>query len=331
MHVHDGRSESRSRAARWLVLVHQLPAKPHYLRVQVGRWLRALGAVGVKNSVYLLPSAAASREALREVAREIQSRGGQAFVCEAHFVAGLSDQTAEDLFREAGDREYAAIGQEARRLAALFRPRRAPTEAQRRAGSRKLGRLRERYEEVVARDLFGSAGRDATAGALSLLEDRLAGVDVAGSPVRDHATLPRGATWVTRSGVMVDRIASAWLIRRFIDPAARLKFVTGRGYKAARGEFRFDMAGAEFTHVRELCTFEVLLERFRLRDSALRCIADIVHDLDFEDGRHRRPETAGLGRMIAGMALTTPEDADRVLQGAAVLDGLYESFRKQAR
>src|SRR5229473_1404602 len=99
------RSEPRSPGARWLVLVHHLPAKPHYLRVQVGRKLRALGAVGVKNSVYLLPSAATAREALRDVAREIQSRGGQAFVCEAQFVAGLSDRTAEDLFREAGDRE----------------------------------------------------------------------------------------------------------------------------------------------------------------------------------------------------------------------------------
>src|SRR5258706_10789209 len=110
MSVPGGSSESRAAGARWLVLVHQLPAQPHYLRVRVGRRLRALGAVGVKNSVYLLPSAAASREALRDVAKEIQSRGGQAFVCEARFIAGLSDRTAEDLFREAGDREDAAIG-----------------------------------------------------------------------------------------------------------------------------------------------------------------------------------------------------------------------------
>jgi hypothetical protein len=318
-------------AARWLLLFHQLPARPHYLRVRVGRALRALGAVGAKNSVYVLPNAAPSRKALGELAREIQTRGGHAVVCEARFVAGLSDASAEDLFREAHAREYAAIGQEAGPLAAALRAKRGVTEAQRRAIGRRLERLRERFAEVVEKDRFAAPGRDRAAGQLSLVEDRLAGVDDAAKGDRDRAEPPRGATWTTRAGVMVDRIASAWMIRRFIDPGARFRFVTGRPPKPARGELRFDMAGAEFTHAGERCTFEVLLERFALRDSALRAIAEMVHDLDFDDARFKRPEAAGLGRMIVGMALATTDDVERLVRGANMFDGLYESFKKPTR
>ena len=313
------------------MIFHQIPAKPDYLRVRVGRRLRALGAVGAKNSVYVLPNTPRLREALSEVVREIHERGGQAVVCEAHFVEGLSDQTAEDLFREARDKEYAAISEEARRLASTIRRRGAPTEARHRSVALKHQRLKRRFEEVVAMDLFGSGGREGAAGLLSLVEDRLQGVEVAGKPDLDLSQPPKGATWVTRVGVMVDRIASAWLIRRFIDPAARFKFVAGRAYKSSRGELRFDMAGAEFTHEGESCTFEVLLERFRVRDSALRAIGEIVHDLDLEDGRYGRPETTGLGRMIVGIALATADDDARIAQGTTVFDGLYRSFRKQGR
>ena len=129
-------------------------------------------------------------------------------------------------------------------------------------------------------------------------------------------------------GHWFSRWASAWLIRRFIDPAARFKFVHPRGYPPLRGELRFDMAGAEFTHVDGRCTFEVLLERFALRDSALKAIGEIVHDLDLEDARFGRPEAPGLDRMIVGIALAHPDDEARIAQAAAVLDNLHQSFRK---
>ena len=136
---------------------------------------------------------------------------------------------------------------------------------------------------------------------------------------------------MTRTGVMVDRIASAWLIRRFIDPAAVFKFVTARGYRFGRGELPFDMAGAEFTHKDGQSTFEVLVERFRLRDSGLKPIAEIVHDLDLEDGRYHRPEAAGVDRMIVGLAIAKQGDETRLAQGGAVFENLYESFRRQSR
>ena len=270
------------------------------------------------------------RKSLGAVVREIHERGGQAVVCEAHFVAGLSDDTAEDLFREASDKDYAAIAEQARHLASTVRRVGVLSDARRRSVAQKLDRLKQRFQEVAAKDLFGSGGREKAAGLLSLVEDRLQGVEVAGRSDLDLSRPPKGATWVTRNGVMVDRIASSWLIRKFIDPSARFRFVAARGYKPARGELRFDMAGAEFTHEGDRCTFEVLLERFAIRDSALRCVAEIVHDLDLEDAKYARPEAAGVGRMIVGLALANAKDEARVIQGGAFFDNLYASFGRRS-
>jgi hypothetical protein len=316
----------RARGRVWLVLIHQIPPKPDYLRVKIGRRLRSLGAVALKNTVYVLPAGAPFREHLAPIVREILERGGEAAAAETRFVAGMSDAGLEDRFREARDAEYAEVGEEVRRLVTALRAGR-PVKVVR-AGARTLARLERRFRRIVAVDRFGAGGRDAVSEWLSLAADLLAGVETESQFVPASHEPPRGATWVTRAGIMVDRMASAWLIRRFIDPAACLKFVTARGYRAGRGELRFDMAGAEFTHGDGRCTFEVLLDRFRLRDSALRSIAEMVHDLDLADHRYGRAETSGLGRMVTGIALATADDGARLQQGAMLFDGLYESFRK---
>jgi hypothetical protein len=328
--MRDARAEAvtadRPRGRVWLVLFHQIPPKPDYLRVRIGRRLRELGAVALKNTVYVLPSSAPFRERLGSIVREIRERGGEAVAGETRFVAGMTDTGLEDRFRETRDAEYAEVNGEAKRLVAALRAGRPAKDV--RAGPRTLARLTRRFRHIVTLDRFGAGGRDATAELLSLAEDLLAGVETAARATPSTPEPPRAATWVTRSGVMVDRMASAWLIRRFIDPGARFKFVTGRGYRPGRSEIRFDMAGAEFTHADGRCTFEVLLDRFRLRDSALRPIGEMVHDLDLADQRYGRPETSGLGRMVTGIALSTPDDGARLQQGAMVFDGLYESFRK---
>ena len=120
-------------------------------------------------------------------------------------------------------------------------------------------------------------------------------------------------TWVTRKGIHVDRMGSAWLIRHFIDPGARFKFVPAKGYQPEPAELRFDMYEAEFTHEGDLCTFEVLLERFALKDPALKSIAEIIHDIDLKDSKFAREETIGIDRLIAGIAMgiKTMKDAWR--------------------
>jgi hypothetical protein len=138
-----------------------------------------------------------------------------------------------------------------------------------------------------------------------------------------------GRTWVTRTDVHVDRIASAWLIRRFIDTEARFKFVPARGYRPRPRELRFDMYEAEYTHVGEDCTFQTLVRRFGFRDRALAAIGEIVHDIDCKDDRFHRPETAGVSGLIRGIVQAHETDTKRIERGAAVLDDLYAYFRKR--
>jgi hypothetical protein len=163
----------------------------------------------------------------------------------------------------------------------------------------------------------------------ALLATERAGADTGDTPRAAADRVEPGRTWVTREGVYVDRIASAWLIRRFIDPEARFKFAPARGYKPRSGELRFDMFEAEYTHVGEECTFQTLLRRFGLRDRALRAIGEVVHDIDCKDDRFNRPETAGVASLIRGIAAAHADDRRRMERGAAVLDDFYEFFRKQ--
>jgi hypothetical protein len=319
---------TESAAPRWLVLIHQIPPKPGYLRVKVGRRLQGLGAVAVKNSVYVLPRTDEALEDFQWVRREIVAGGGEASVCEATFVEGLSDRAIEGLFNAAREAEYAALAREARALQAAATRRGKARDASTDAIAATLVRLRRRLAEIVEIDFFEASGRDAVEGPLSAVEAAL----LPAAPDGDDAPAPagefRGRTWVTRTGVHVDRIASAWLIRRFIDPEARFRFVRLPD-RVESTEIRFDMFEAEFTHEGDLCTFEVLRRRFALRDPALARLGEIVHDIDLKDGKHAHPETAGLDHLIAGIAMRHKDDEARLRDGAAVLEALYEYFKRK--
>jgi len=240
---------------RWLLLIHRIPPRPDYFRVKVRRRLARMGAVALKNSVYLLPSTEESREDFEWLVREIREDGGEAVVCEGSFVAGITDVEVEAMFE--AELEELDTGESAKA---------------------------ERVE--------------------------------------------RGRTWVTRSGVHVDRMASAWLIRRWIDPAAKFRFVAGRTHRAEAGELRFDMYEGEYTHEGGRCTFEVLLERFGLRDRALKRIAEVVHDIDCKDDRYGREETAGIALLVKGVAAGHAADEARLEQSAVVWEGLYAHYRR---
>jgi hypothetical protein len=312
---------------RWLVLIHQIPPHPSYLRVKVGRRLQGLGAVAVKNSVYVLPRSDEALEDFQWVRREIVAGGGDASVCEARFVEGLSDDSVEALFQAAREEDYEVLAREARALqAAVGRPRKKPRSGEQAEGA--LVRLRKRLAEVVEIDFFGAPGRSAVEGLLAAIDASLRPRKPQDDPRARAPEGVKGRTWVTRTGVHVDRIASAWLIRRFIDPEARFKFVRGQE-PAVAGELRFDMFEAEFTHEGERCTFEVLLQRFGLADRALGRIGEIVHDVDLKDGRFKHPETAGVDHLIAGIAMRHKEDEARIRDGGAAFEALYEYFKRK--
>jgi hypothetical protein len=323
-------SPHASGAPRWLLLIHQLPPAPAYLRVKTARQLQKLGAVAVRNSVYLLPNAEASHESFAWLAKSIANGGGEATLCESSFVGETSNEAVEALFHDAREKDYRELAGEARAaLRALGRARR-PDDTRRAGGEAALARLRRRLAEIAEIDFFGAPGREAIASQIEALAERLRPpADEDDAPADVEAPSARGAVWVTRTGVHVDRIASAWLIRRFIDREAKLKFVPPNGYVPAPGELRFDMFEAEHTHEGDRCTFEVLALRFGVADRAVAAIGEVVHDIDVRDGKFGRPETAGIERLITGIALTQPSDEARIALGTQLFDALYEAWTRK--
>jgi hypothetical protein len=319
-------------SVRWLLLIHQLPPKPDYFRVKVWRRLQRLGAVAVKNSVYVLPHSPQAQEDFHWMRREITAGEGDAFLCEAHFVEGLSDAQIEALFHVARAADYGQIAEEAKRLAESSAGGFSDEERRAQAESETV-RLRRRFEEVTAIDFFGAPEREVVQGLLAALQTRVRRPPRVGAPAARRIALEsefRGRSWVTRRSVHIDRIASAWLIRRFIDAKAEFKFVASTGYAPAPGELRFDMFDAEFTHEGDRCSFEVLLERFRLDEPALQALGEIIHDIDLKDGKFARPETAGIDHLVAGIALAHKDDEARLERGEAVFTDLYAYFRRKA-
>lgn len=315
----------QSAANRWVLLIHQIPPKPDYFRVKVGRRLQRLGAIAIKNSVYALPRSEDTVEDFQWQMREIVAGGGGASVCEANFVDGLTDREIEALFRTARDADYGAIVADAQRLLKAW-PRGSQSGRIDARGqiTVDVGRLKRRLAEIVAIDFFGAPRRRAAHEALARLEARL---ERPQPPTpSSSAAAPRGATWVTREGVYIDRIASAWLIRRFIDPESQFKFVAPEGYRPRPGEVRFDMFEAEYTHEGDACTFETLVTRFGRSDPALRVIAEIVHDIDCKEAKFGRPESPGIERLIAGVAKQHADDRARLAQGTALFDALYAAL-----
>jgi hypothetical protein len=327
---------SATESTRWLLLVCQLPAQPAYARVKLHRRLQAIGAVAVKKTVYALPATDEALEDFLWTAKEVDAAGGEAFVCEARLVEGVSDAQLRASFAAARDADYHALVEEVAALMPARSSKRGAGTVDAPAARSALTRLRRRLGEIAELDFFAANGRAAAEAALSELEARLMQTEQqpAESTPPSSRTLKelRGKRWVTRRGVHVDRIACAWLIRKFIDPAARFKFVDATGYEPKRDELRFDMADAEYTHRGKQCSFEVLLAEIGQRDPALRAIAEIVHDLDLKDERFGRAETQGVRQVLDGITLATDDDGKRLERGGALFDDLYRSLqRKSAR
>jgi len=304
---------SDSIASPWLLLIHHLPPKPDYLRVKVRRRIERLGAIPLKSSVYVLPMRDGTLEDFQWLAREIAADGGEATVCGATLLEGTTDEELHAAFVAAREADYREIADAADDVGT--------------GGEAALARLTRRLATVATLDWFDAPARAAAERAVSAAAERVRGTAVASANAGGPADAPRGRTWVTRAGVFVDRIASAWLVRRFIDPEARFAFTAATRYRPKAGEVRFDMFEAEYTHAGDRCTFEVLLDRFALGDPALATIGEMVHDIDLKDEKYGRAETAGVAAVLEGIAATTRDDAARLERGAALFDLLYATLR----
>ena len=322
-------TDGESATAHWLLLIHQLPPKPAYFRVKIWRRLQGLGAVAVKSTVYALPASSDAQEDFEWLLREIIEGGGEAMLCEARLIDGLSDAQVRALFDAARDADYAEMAEQARGIGMTAAG--ASTADAVSAARGQVGRLRRRLADVARIDFFGAPGRLAVEALLADLEVRFAEErTMAAERVdRTNVEMLKDRIWVTRRDVHVDRIACSWLIRRFIDPQAVIRFVSGKGYVPNPGELRFDMFEGEITHEGDRCSFEVLLDRAGLADPALAAIGEIVHDIDLKDGKFGRDETSGIAGLISGIAAANPDDDRRIAEGASVFDNLYRYFRSR--
>jgi hypothetical protein len=299
--------------SRWLLLIVQLPPEPAYLRVKLRRRVQRIGAIALRSSVFVLPDRPEATEDLVWLRTELLADGAEAIVCSASPLAGVTDAELERRFRAGRDESYDEITDEARGLI---------TAVNRDEAMRALPRLRRRLGEVEKLDFFTAERGEAARRTIAELS-ALASGQADASSSKGSGAAPQGRTWVTREGVFVDRIASSWLIRRFIDREATFKFVPALGYTPRQGELRFDMYDAEYTHEGDRCTFETLLARFGLDDPALGALAEIVHDIDCKDAKYDRPEAAGLESILAGLVRAQPDDGRRIELGSALMDALY--------
>ena len=305
---------------RWLILVHRIPARPLYLRAKIRQRLAAAGALAVKNAVYLLPRRDDGREDLEWIAQEITASGGDAHLFEGEFVDPQATAAAIAQFRDFREAEYRALADEARTAAKA---------ATNRSGSLSLGqvhdRLARRFQQIRRQDFFDARGRAEAERALTGLARRVARGQKQETHVRSVNTALKGRTWVTRPGIKVDRLASAWFIRRFIDPKARFRFDDPRTPRRD-GDLRFDMVGGDFTHEGDRCTLETLIRRVGLPDAGVRALAEIVHDIDLKDEKFGRAETAGVAAAIDGLVRRHAKDADRITHGMALFDDLHQAL-----
>ena len=257
-------------ARRWLVFVHQMPARPSNGRVQIWRRLQQLGSVALKNAVHVLPESAQAVEDFEWLREEVVALGGEASVFR---VSSMS---------EADERYILSQRKERKAMQTIER---------------------EPSEPKPRRAQF---------------------------PHRLDAAEYRNRVWVTRPRPGVDRFASAWLIRRFIDPKAAFVFAAAPDRYPDAVPFDMYQTGG-FKHEGDLCTFEVLQERFGIREVNVRRIAEIVHDVDLKEDRYKSSHAPTISALVEGLRASIPEDTRLIEQGMTMFEALYQSLQTSRR
>jgi len=302
---------ARKSATPWLLLTFSLPTKRASQRVEVWRKLQRYGSVPLGNSGYLLPNNSATQERFQWMAQAIRKYAGEASVVSVQSIDNLSTPQLIARFAEARARDYQDLIRELQKLLPIAPYKRA---------SGRMNRLRARFREIVEIDFFNNPLR-------KRVEELLARADVFPAASQRSAKMnPRdyvGRRWVTRPRPGIDRSASAWLIRRFIDKKAR--FIFAAESDVPHDAVPFDMFQGGFGHRGEDCTFETLCNEFRVRDGKVTAIGEMVHDTDLNDGKFGRKEAFGIDEVLKGWARKGMRDQKLLDRGMDMIDGLYHS------
>ncbi|TAL11054.1 MAG: hypothetical protein EPO02_05685 [Nitrospirae bacterium] len=310
-----------------MVFSYSLPSKASSSpRVALWRRLQRSGAITPKAGVYVLPERDECVEAFQWLAQEVQQAKGEAVVMRVERFEGLTDPQIIELFRDSCRKKYSEIESEA---AEVEKSIHATKKSKSNSGIlERLEKLRKKYAEVAQVDFFESAEGAGVASQIRNIQQALRQGTVS-DPAVASVTFSeyRDKRWVTRPRPHVDRLGCAWLIRRFIDPKADIRYATNPG----PDEVTFDMRGAEFGHTGDLCTFETMITAFGLREPALRLVAEIIHDIDIRDGRYARPEIGGIDIILKGWLLAGLPDRELESRGIELFESLYTAFSRRPR
>ena len=301
----------------WLLLLFSLPTKRKSERVAVWRRLKKMGAVQMKTSTYLLPDEPAQYEQFQWLAQQIRDYGGDSTLVRAQQIEGLTRDEVVSLFNTAREAEYSDLKKALRNFISPRRKLNAELAAV------ELERLTKQFRELRQIDFFDSArGHE-----VAMLLRRAEGPRRARKLQLLEAKQYRGKTWLTRPRPEIDRVGSAWLISKFIDPNA--KFVFAPSTQSVPGAIPFDMLDAEFSHHGNNCTFETLVKRFALADKAVARIAEMIHDADLDDAKFQRVEGVGIDRVLKGWAKQGLTDEQILDHGFECFDALYAFLQRR--
>jgi hypothetical protein len=297
-----------TKSVPWLLLVFSLAQKGASLRVAVWRKLQRFGALPLGNSGYLLPNSAENREKFEWLATTIRSHRGEASVVEVQAIDNHPHSALKEQFLTARQREYREFLSEIRSSGS--------------AASSRISILNQRLQNIISRDFFGAPLRAQAEAALDAMREPHSPTSAKAEKVSPRAYKNR--VWVTRPRPGVDRVTSAWLIRKFIDSRARFAFAPED--KRPPKAVPFDMYEGGFGHRGEDCTFETLVRVFRIRDKGARQMAEIVHDADLFDDKFGRREGFGVDAVMKGWAREGLSDQELLARGMMLAEGLYRSL-----
>lgn len=313
----------------WLLFFYSVPSKPVKNRMQVWRLLTKSGALQLKGAVYVLPFTEDHLELCQWLTSTITAMGGEADFVRTAKLETMQNREVIELFSRQREKDYLGIGKKVEEVERWLSGGMPGLSRADRKILEQLNRCRKEFEELGRIDFFISPARARLEEKMDTLtqavRDRLkTGATTEGAKIRSRQPAHyQEKIWVTRKNPYVDRMASAWLVRKFIDAEARFGFTDTAEAAPAEGTIYFDIPGGEFTHVGDLTTFEVLIEAFGLSQKALRRMAEIIHQIDLQDDKYQPAEAGGVRGILEGIRLTAQDDHAALLKGMDVVEWLY--------
>jgi hypothetical protein len=317
----------------WLLFFYSLPSKPVRNRMTIWRKLLKAGALSFKGSVYILPYTEEHHEFLTWLLSEVVSLKGEGSFVRVDKIETIDSRQIISLFNQQRETDYQRILNECDHIERKITCTRIGGASQDEKNiTNQIRKCQKDFEDIRKIDFFISKKGLEVGRRLERIVETLN--DLSGTGIEKHSGTIAPArieaykhkTWATRKRPFVDRFASAWLIKKFIDENASFSFIDEKDLdNVDKDVIPFDIRGGRFTHAGDLCTFEVLMKSFSLKDKILRKIAEIVHELDLKDDKFRTSEAKGIEDILSGIRKTAKNDSESLEQGMAIFEMLYVS------